>query len=99
MKRLLNYTLNRPLSFRNEDDSITNAYDLGTDKAIESTCIDNARYDGHNMHITFKGGDKEYTYPDVPESVAKRFEYATSYGKAFNQDIKPYSSNAVAINK
>lgn len=93
-KRVLNYEINKPLSFRTDEGEITNAYDLGTDTAIESTAIENARYDGEDMHITFKNGNgTEYTYPDVPESVAKKFQFATSYGRAFHKDIKPYSVN------
>lgn len=51
--------------------------------------------DGEDMHIRFKNGNgTEHTYPDVLPEVAKKFSMATSYGKAFNQDIKPYSVNA-----
>lgn len=93
----LNYTLDNPLSFRKDDEGKepTEAYDLGTDTVVPSTAIQSARYDGEDMHIRFKNGNgTEYTYPDVPPEVAKKFSMATSYGKAFNQDIKPYSINA-----
>ena len=93
-KTKLDYTITQPLSFRKDEtgEEPTAAYDLGTDNAVPSTCIQQARYDGKDMHITFQGGNKEYTYPDVPEDKAKKFQYASSYGRAFHEDIKPYSS-------
>lgn len=94
--RKLDYMVSQPLSFRNDEDinEPTAAYDLGTDTAVPSTAIEEARYDGNDMRIKFKNGDgTEYTYPNVPLNVAQRFRYATSYGRAFNEDIKPYSVN------
>lgn len=95
-KTKLNYTIDKPLSFRKDDEGEqpTEAYDLGTDTSVPSTAIQSARYDGEDMHIRFKNGSgTEYTYPGVPPETAEKFRMATSYGKAFHKDIKPYSTN------
>lgn len=93
----LDYSIENPLSFRTDEngEQPTEAYDMGTDTAVPSTAIQSARYDGEDMHIRFKNGNgTEYTYPGVPPETAKKFRMATSYGKAFHKDIKPYSVNA-----
>lgn len=44
-KTKLNYTIDKPLSFRKDDEGEqpTEAYDLGTDTAVPSTAIQSAR--------------------------------------------------------
>lgn len=66
------------------------------DVGVESTAVDSYRYDPltGDLNVKFVGGDKEYTYPNVPKSVVKDFGNAPSKGRFVHDVLKPeYSVN------
>lgn len=65
------------------------------ENSVSSTCVDSFDYDPKtgDLDIKFRGGDKKYTYPNVPPEVVKEFMDSPSIGKAFHELIEPYSAN------
>ena len=97
-KDIKNAQSTRVTTAENKDEQI---FEPGKTNSIESinvmdsTAIQDARYNEKtgNMSIRFRGGTKDYTFPEVPEEVAEGFQHAASKGRYYNQNIKQYSIN------
>ena len=63
---------------------------------VSSTAIDAIDYDpkSKDLGIVFKGGKKEYIYPNVPREAVKALLQAASKGRHVNKVIKPNYSVA-----
>lgn len=55
-----------------------------------SSAIASASYDPDTRHltITFKGGGRQYTYPDVPPDVWEQLQSSDSPGTFWRNSIK-----------
>lgn len=62
---------------------------------MDSTAIQDARYNEKtgNMSIRFRGGTKDYVYPDVSSEEADGLKHASSKGRYFQANIAPHSIN------
>lgn len=61
-----------------------------------STCVQGYTYDPKtkNLYVQFVGGNKSYTYPNVPREVVEDFGHAASKGRFVHDVLKPeYSVN------
>lgn len=67
-----------------------------TQHNVSSTAIDAIDYDpkSKDLGIVFKGGKKEYIYPNVPKEAVKALLQAASKGRHVNTVIKPNYSVA-----
>lgn len=64
------------------------------DYKVTSTAVKGFTWnpDTHSLFLTFKSGNKEYEYPNVPESVVEDFENSSSKGRFVQSTLKEYSS-------
>lgn len=63
---------------------------------VESSAIKGYTWnpETHSLFITYTNGDKEYEFPNVPESIVKELDNAPSKGRFVQFVIKPnYSIN------
>lgn len=75
------------------DDLLANT-PLSFDSAAESKTIHRASYDPdtRTMRVSFKGprGAKDYSYAGISPELWIQFELATSKGKFFAEQIRPF---------
>jgi len=97
-----NATVNRPKSIRINNETL--AQNRRTDQRnrnAETSFVDSSAIDSFNMKdnndgtkdvsIIFKGGGKDYLYPDVPTNVANGLYAAPSKGSYVSDVISRYS--------
>lgn len=97
-----NATVNKPKSIRINNETLAqNRRTNQRNKNAEATFVDSSAVDSFNMKdnhdgtkdvsITFKGGGKDYLYPDVPANVANGLYAAPSKGSYVVDVISSYS--------
>ena len=72
-----------------------------TEGADESVSVNSSAIDGYtynektgDLYVQFKGGGKDYLYPNVPKDVVEDFGKAPSKGRFVHDVLKPeYSTN------
>lgn len=97
-----NATINKPKSVRINDETLgKNRRTNQRNANANLTIVDSSAVDSFNMKdnhdgtkdvsITFKGGGKDYLYPDVPTNVANGLYAAPSKGSYVSDVISHYS--------
>ena len=95
-------TINKPKSIRINNQTLAqNKLDGDKNKKAQTTIADSSAVDSFNMKdnhdgtkdvsITFKGGGKDYLYPDVPTNVANGLYAAPSKGSYVSDVISNYA--------
>lgn len=103
-------TVNKPKSIRINGNTLGQTRKENK-KGTKTTYVDSSAIDSFNLkdnndgtkdvNITFKGGNKEYLYPDVPVNVANGLYAAPSKGSYVENVISEYSdySNPKVLEK